>query len=251
MFGCVGQDVFGERLKHNLEAVGVDLSCVLKSPNEPTGAALILVEAGGQNQIVVIPGANGTVSVADLESHAESFQEGFLLLQLEIPMETVEAAAELGMARSMVTILDPAPARPLSPLLLKNVDVLTPNESEALVILGRRGSTISVEEAPQVAERLLKLGPRNVILKMGEKGVWLANERSGRHYPTRKVEAVDTTAAGDTFNGALAVAMAEGKTLEEAISFANCAAAVSVTRVGAQASIPSRAEVDRLCQTAV
>jgi ribokinase len=251
MLGRVGQDVFGERLKANLESVGIDVSDVLTSPGEATGVALILVAAGGQNQIVVIPGANGTFSPRDLESRSEVIQEGFLLMQLESPLETVEQAAALGTARGMVTILDPAPARPLSLSLLKNVDLLTPNESEALVILGRKGNTIPLGEAPQVAECLLKLGPRCIILKLGEKGAWLADEQCSRHFPSRKVEAVDMTAAGDTFNGALAVALAEGKPLEEAISFANCAATISVTRLGAQSSIPTRSEVQAVLAMSV
>ena len=244
MLGRVGQDVFGERLRANLESVGIDASGVLTSPGVATGVALILVEAGGQNQIVVIPGANGAFSPKDLESRSEAIQEGFLLMQLESSIETVEMAAALGAARNLVTILDPAPARPLSPSLLKNVCLLTPNESEALVLLGYQRSTISLGEAPQITERLLKLGPKSIILKLGEKGAWLADGQCSRHFPSRKVEAVDMTAAGDTFNGALAVALAEGKPIEEAISFANCAAAISVTRLGAQTSIPTRGEVE-------
>jgi len=144
----------------------------------------------------------------------------------------------------MTTILDPAPARPLSAALLEKVDILTPNESEALVLLGRPASTVSLDEAPGLAQALLKLGPKRVILKLGEKGAWLGDGKTSKHFPTRMVVAVDATAAGDTFNGALAVALAEGKGLEAAIGFANCAAAISVTRLGAQASVPARAEVD-------
>jgi ribokinase len=246
MLGRVGDDVFGERLKANLESVGIDVSGVRTTPGTPTGVALILVASGGQNQIVVIPGANGTLVPRDLESSSEVIREGFVLLQLESPLETVELAAALGAARNMVTILDPAPARPLSSSLLKNVHLLTPNESEALALLGREGSTISLEEAPQVTECLLRLGPPHVILKLGENGAWLADAKRSRHFPAPKVAAVDCTAAGDTFNGALAVALAEGKRLEEAISFANCSAAIAVTRLGAQTSIPDRREVEAL-----
>lgn len=246
MVGRVGKDIFGQQLRSNLESAGVDTSGVLVSDRESTGVALILVEAGGQNQIVVVPGANGTLCPGDLEATTESFQEGFLLLQLESPLETVEAAATLGQARGMVTVLDPAPARSLSSTLLNRIDIVTPNESEALVILGYRGSSISLEEAPEVAQCLLRLGPKHVILKLGDKGAWLAEDQRSRYFPACKVEAVDATAAGDTFNGALAVALAEGKSLEEAVSFANGAAAISVTRLGAQPSIPSRAEVEAL-----
>jgi ribokinase len=251
MLGRVGEDVFGERLKASLESVGIDVRGVLATPGTTTGVALILVAAGGHNQIVVVPGANGTLSPCDLEPHFKAIQEGFLLLQLESPLETVELAAAFGMVRNMGTILDPAPARPLSSSLLKNVHLLTPNESEALALLGLKGNTISLEEAPQLAERLLHLGPRQVILKMGENGAWLADGKCSRHFPARRVAAVDSTAAGDTFNGALAVALAEGKRTEEAIAFANCAAAIAVTRLGAQTSIPDRREVEALLAAAV
>jgi ribokinase len=246
MIGRVGADIFGEQLKSNLQSAGIDTSSVLATDRESTGVALILVEAGGQNQIVVVPGANGTLCPRDLEAITESFQEGYLLLQLESPLETVEAAAILGRACGMVTVLDPAPARSLSSSLLNKIDIVTPNESEALVMLGRRGSSISLQEAPEVAKGLLKLGPRRVVLKLGDKGAWLAGDQCSQYFPARKVEALDATAAGDTFNGALAVALGEGKSLEQAISFANCAAAISVTRLGAQASIPMRAEVEAL-----
>jgi len=246
MVGRVGQDIFGRQLKSNLESAGVDTRGVLLTEHESTGVALILVEAGGQNQIVVVSGANGALRPQDIQASSELFGDGFLLMQLESPLETVEAAASLGRATSMVTILDPAPARPLAAALLRNIDVLTPNESEALVILGCQGNAISIEEAPKVAESLLKLGPRKVILKLGAKGAWLADGKSSRHFPSRKVVAIDVTAAGDTFNGALAVALAEGKAMEAAISFANCAATISVTRPGAQASIPLRSEVDAI-----
>jgi ribokinase len=248
MIGRVGKDVFGEQLKSNLESAGVDTQGVQVTDGESTGVALILVEAGGQNQIVVVPGANGTLRPHDVQANWEVFNDGYLLMQLESPLETVEAAAALGRERGMMTILDPAPACSLSPRLLRHIDLITPNESEALVILGFGGSTISLQEAPEIAKRLLSLGPKHVLLKLGEKGVWLADGRRSLHFPSKKVEAIDTTAAGDTFNGALAVALAEGKTLEEAATFANCAATLSVTRLGAQASIPSRLEVDASLQ---
>ena len=168
----------------------------------------------------------------------------YLLLQLESPLHTVAAAANQGRLCGMSVILDPAPAMPLSSSLLGNVDVLTPNESEALILLGVRGDHISLDEAPAVCAKLLGLGPSCVILKMGERGAWLADSRQSRHFPAPRVEAVDTTAAGDTFNGALVTALAEGKPLERAIGFANCAAAISVTRLGAQPSVPSRREVE-------
>ena len=145
----------------------------------------------------------------------------------------------------MTVILDPAPARPLPDALLANVDILTPNESEALVLLGRRRGAVTARGgARRWRGRCVRRGPRSVILKLGEKGAFLDDGKGGRHFPGLRVEAVDATAAGDTFNGALAVALAEGKPMAEAIGFANAAAALSVTRLGAQASIPARGEVE-------
>ena len=244
MVGCVGEDVFGERLKSSLQSAGVDTTHVRSVPGESSGVALIHVETGGQNQIVIAAGANGRLSPSDVEAALDPMQSGFVLMQLESPMETVEATARLSRARGMTTILDPAPATPLSQALLQSLDLLTPNETEALLLLGRRASTVTLEEAPEIASQLLQLGPKHVILKLGEKGAWMADEHRSLHFPAHKVAAVDATAAGDTFNGALAVALAEDKSLGEAISFANAAAALSVTRLGAQASVPSREEVD-------
>ncbi len=245
MVGRVGEDVFGERLKASLGSAGVDTANVLRTPGEATGVALIFVQEGGQNMIVVAAGSNGLFKPADLEAAAKAFTEGgFLLLQLESPLETVEAAAARGRSRGMTTVLDPAPARPLGAALLANVDILTPNESEALVLLGRPAGAVQLAEAADLAAQIMKRGPKRVILKLGEKGAWLADGKQSRHFPAPAVKAVDATAAGDTFNGALAVALSEGKPLEEAIPFANCAAAISVTRLGAQTSIPSRSEVD-------
>ena len=246
MVGCVGEDVFGERLKSSLNSAGVDTGNVQAIAGESTGVALINVERGGQNQIVVAAGANACLSSRQVEAAIESLHGGYILMQLETPMETVEAAASLGRSRGMTTILDPAPAKPLSKFLLENIDVLTPNETEALLLLGRRATTVSLEEATEISQQLLQLGPKQVLLKLGDKGAWLSNNRKSRHFPTQKMEAVDATAAGDTFNGAFAVALSEGRSVEEAVVFANCAAAISVTRLGAQTSIPSREEVDLL-----
>jgi ribokinase len=246
MIGRVGDDVFGEKLIASLGAAGVNTAHVQTTRGEATGVALIFVEEGGQNVIVIAAGSNGLFKPADLEPAAPAFASGgLLLLQLESPIETVEAAAALGRARGMKVILDPAPARPLGAALLGNVDILTPNESEALVLLGKPPGEVSLQQALTMSAQLLKLGPRCVILKMGEKGAWVADGKLSRHFPAPKVKAVDATAAGDTFNGALAVALSEGKHLEEAAPFANVAAAISVTRLGAQTSIPSRTEVDQ------
>ena len=163
-----------------------------------------------------------------------------------IALIPVEAAITRGRSLGMTTILDPAPARPLSPALLGAVDILTPNESEAFVLLGLRGSAVSIDDAAVLGRRLRALGPGTVLLKLGANGAYLSDARGGRHFPARQVEAVDATAAGDTFNGALAVALGEHADMADAVAFANLAASISVTRLGAQASIPARAEVDAL-----
>jgi len=243
MVGRVGEDVFGRQLSDSLAAAGVDIAGVRVTPGTPTGVALIFVQSGGQNMIVVAPGANGRVAPADLEATGDT-RDAILLLQLEVPLETVEAAAAIGRARGWTTVLDPAPARPLPERLLSQIDILTPNESEALSLLGRASTEVSVAEAPAVAEALRRLGPGAVVLKMGAKGAWIQDNQGGKHVPAYAVDAVDATAAGDTFNGALAVALAEGRSLTESAAFAHAAAAIAVTRHGAQASIPTRAETD-------
>jgi ribokinase len=245
MVGRVGDDVIGRRLVDNLSEAGVDTAAVLATAAVPSGVALIVVEHGGQNQIVVASGANGHLAPEDVAPVVEGTSGGLLLLQLESPMETVERAAALGRARGMTVVLDPAPARPLSDALLSRVDILTPNESEAAVLLGRPEGVL-LDEAPGVARALLDRGPRSVVLKLGERGAFGHDGRDAWRVAGRSVHAVDATAAGDTFNGALAVALAEGRSMTDALTFANAAAAISVTRMGAQASIPHRGEVDTL-----
>jgi ribokinase len=244
MVGRVGDDVYGRQLRDELEAVGVDVGGVQVTAQAASGVALIVVEARGQNLIVVAPGANATLAVSDVEAALTDMNGGYLLLQLETPLDTVEAAAASARRHGATVLLDPAPAQPLSAALLAKVDILTPNESEANVLLGRGAVTVSLEDAPAMAQALLRLGSGTVVLKLGENGAMVADREGLQHVPTPRVTAVDATAAGDTFNGALAVALSEGRTLREAVVFANAAAALSVTRLGAQSSIPRRAEVD-------
>jgi ribokinase len=246
MVGRIGDDAVGEQLRASLEAAGVDTRDVLASPATSSGAAVIVVQAGGQNQIVVASGANALLSPADVSRALEGLPGGFLLLQLETPLETVEAAAAIAHRLGAAVVLDPAPARPLPDALLAHVSCLTPNESEAMILLGRREGTVTLAEAPDVARALRGRGARAVLLKLGEKGAFLDDGRETTHFPAPQVEAVDATAAGDTFNGALVVALGEGRPMADAVRFANAAAALSVTRVGAQASIPTRGEVETL-----
>jgi ribokinase len=246
MLGRVGDDVFGEKLRSSLDSVDVDTTQVLTTRGAPSGVALIFVEESGQNEIVVAPGANSLVTTHDVQQGLAGIEEGFLLLQLESPLKAVLEAAKWVRSHRHQVILDPAPAQPLESELLNNVDILTPNETEALSLLGESGNRVDLTGAAQVAKRLHRLGPAQVILKLGEHGVWYSDGSTSRHFPGRRVVAVDVTAAGDTFNGALAVALAEGQTISQAIQFANIAASISVTRPGAQPSVPARSEVDAL-----
>ncbi len=246
MIGRVGYDVFADHLKASLAAAGVDVSAVHATRSQPTGVALIWVDRQGQNSIVVASGANHALAAADVEAMRKVFRGASVaLFQLETPLDTVAAALGLAREEGARTILDPAPAQPLPGGLLARVDILTPNESEASMLLGRPPARVSREEAPELAEALRRLGPRSVVLKLGDQGSYYCGEGGGFHTPAFPVEVRDTTAAGDTFNAALAVALAEGQPAEGAVRFANAAAAISVTRLGAQASAPTREEVDR------
>jgi ribokinase len=245
LIGRVGYDVFADHLKASLAAAGVDVSGVHAARAQPTGVALIWVDRQGQNSIVVASGANYELAAADVEAMRKSLRGAAIaLFQLETPLDTVEAALKLAKEEGAITVLDPAPAHPLPAGLLSAVDILTPNESEALLLCGRPPAPVSLDQARELAESLRRQGPRTVIVKLGERGCLLLNEAGSRHFPGYTVEVRDTTAAGDTFNAALAVATAEGRSIEEAILFANAAAAISVTRLGAQASAPSRGEVN-------
>ena len=244
MVGRVGYDVFADHLKASLAAAGVDVAYVHATRSQPTGVALIWVDRNGQNSIVVASGANHAVAASDVEGLRGAFSgAAFALFQLETPLPAVSAALRLARDEGAQTILDPAPAQTLPAELLAQVDVLTPNESEAMLLLGADPST-PVTDPARVAAELRLLGPRAVILKLGSRGCYYDDGTSVFTVPAFSLNAVDTTAAGDTFNGAFAVAMAEGQTVPAALRFANAAAGLSVTRLGAQASIPTRKETD-------
>lgn len=251
MVGRVGYDVFADHLRASLAAAGVDVSAVMGTRSQPTGIAMIAVDEGGQNSIIVASGANFAFEAREVEGTRSSFRgASFVLFQLETPVDTVAAAMKLARAEGARTILDPAPARPLPAALLEQVDILTPNESEACMLLGRPAGRVGLAEAPELAKAVRSLVPSGaVILKLGDQGcLWFDGSRE-LHVPGFAVTAVDSTAAGDTFNGALAVALAEGVAVEQALRFANAAAAISVTRMGAQASVPTRSEVDEFLRT--
>ncbi len=245
MAGRVGYDLFADHLKASLSAAGVDVSAVCATKAQPTGVALIWVDAAGQNSIVVASGANHEFAAADVEALRRTIRgAGFVLFQLETPLDTVAAALALAHEEGAGTILDPAPAQPLPPAMLTRVDILTPNESEALMLLGRPAARVSPDDAPALARALRELGARKVVLKLGDRGCYFDDGQRQLFSPAFPVEVRDSTAAGDTFNAGLAIALAEGRTIDDALRFANAAAAISVTRLGAQASIPTRAEVD-------
>jgi len=239
----LGNDLFGEQARLLLAKEGIETKYIIKDKKNPSGVALIIVDEHGENSIVVAPGSNGVLSAYDIddEVYGDDTSDVFLL-QLEIPLSTVEFVAEKVAEKGNRVILNPAPARQMSDELLSSLFIITPNESEAELLTGIRVTdAVSAENA---AFRLLKKGVRNVIITMGVSGAFLLNNEISKMIPVVPVKAIDTTAAGDVFTGALAVAISEGRSLEVAIDFANKAASISVTRMGAQASAPYRNEID-------
>jgi ribokinase len=249
MVGQVGHDAFGELLLADLVTAGVDDGFVTHDPEAPTGVALIVVDDAGENSIVVASGANMRLSPADVEC-AESVitSADVLLLQLESPLETVARAAEIASANGVKVILNPAPARPLPAALLSLVDVLIPNESEtALLTRLPVGDRAEIEAA---ANALRGLGVDTVILTLGERGALLVQEGGIERFAAFDVTPVDTTAAGDAFVGGFAVALAEGRSLAEAVCWGNATGALATTKLGAQPSLPTRADVELVLNAA-
>lgn len=250
MAGRVGDDAFKDILLRSLKDAGVDARLVEVTPGIETGSAFITVDDAGQNSIIIIPGANGRCSAEDVERMRPLLGTAkVLMLQLEIPMETVEIAARTASAMGVKVILDPAPAMEIPESLWASVDVITPNEHEAAFLTGREISDFP--EAETAAAALLNKGPRWVVMKMGSRGAVSAYRNSSgdvifRRFPAFSVPVVDTTAAGDAFAGGLAVALCEGKAWDEAMRFASATAALSVTKPGAQTSMPLREEIDSL-----
>ena len=242
MIGQLGSDVFASQLKIGLQQVGVDTTAVGQVPG-PSGVALISTDKKGENSIIVVPGANGHVTAKFLDKHNDLIRNAAIVLtQLEIPLETVMRLAELTSQHRVPLMLDPAPARALPESLLHAVDWLTPNETETATLLGSP-ELLSEEKAANV---LLERGARNVILKLGARGCYVATSDGHRqHIQGYKVSAVDTTAAGDAFNGAFAVALTGGQDAFASASWATAVAAISVTRPGAQTSMPNAAEVEQ------
>jgi ribokinase len=238
----IGNDLFGSQAVGSLMRENIDTHYIVNDPEFPSGVALITVDSKGENSIVVAPGSNARLHVEDIPSEIfETASFKILLLQLEIPINIVEYSAVMASEHGIKVILNPAPACKLSDNLLEHVWMITPNEIEAEAISGKQITDIaSVEKA---AELIQERGVKNVIITLGETGAFVKAENYTRLIPGIKVSPVDTTAAGDVFNGALAVALSEGMDLYEAIVFANKAASISVTRMGAQASAPYRNEI--------
>ena len=239
----VGRDIFGEQAVAGFVRDGIAVDYVFRDPAAPSGVALIFVAKDGENSIAVASGANAKLSPADVKKARPAFTDAsVLLMQLETPLTTVQAAAELAAQRGLRVILNPAPARPLPDELLRLVSILTPNETEAELLTGIAVKNDS--SAVQAAGKLLARGVQTVILTLGARGAFIATKESSQLVPSFKVKPVDTTAAGDIFNGALAVALAEDKSLPDAVRFANAAAALSVTMLGAQPSAPARKQIE-------
>ena len=241
MIGRLGQDAFGDQLRTHMQSVGVDCSGIATSEGS-SGVAVILVSGRGENCIVVAPGANNLVTPQDLDANAETIRgAGVVLAHLEIPLETVEYLAAMCKRADVPLMLDPAPARELPQSLLENVTWFTPNETEAEFFVGREHS-----RPERTAEALLARGCAGVVLKLGSRGAYVQQRGgAGQLVPAFPVNAVDSTAAGDAFNGGFATGLMLGKSPLEAARFAAAVAAISVTRPGAQPSMPTMSEVEQ------
>lgn len=239
----LGHDAFGEQMRQHFLHEGMDPQHILCDAQAPTGTALITVEEQGENRIIVIPGANALLSTEDIEKALPELTScTYVLTQLEIPLDTVAYLAEKASEQGKRLILNPAPARPLPDSLLKQVFLITPNETEAEILTGIK--VCDEASALQAATWFMEKGVRQVIITLGSKGAFVCTRDFQGLIPSYKVQATDTTAAGDVFNGAVTVALSEGKALTDAARFGCAASAIAVTRRGAQASIPTRKEVD-------
>ncbi|MBL4296849.1 ribokinase [Vibrio fluvialis] len=240
---CVGDDSFGINIRESFKLDGMNISGVKMQPNCPTGIAMIQVSDSGENSICISAEANARLTAEAIEPDLARIREAkYLLMQLETPIDGIVKAAQVAKEARTNVILNPAPARETPDELLSCVDVITPNETEAEVLTG---ITVTDDASAQLAaDALHRKGIEIVMITLGAKGVWLSQNGRGTLIPGFRVQATDTTAAGDTFNGALVTGLLEEMPLESAIKFAHAAAAISVTRFGAQTSIPNRAEVD-------
>lgn len=245
MIGAVGDDEFGRALKKNLERAGVNTSGLQMMENETTGQAFITVDDQGENAIILISGANGRMSKELVQENLECIENcDILIMQLEIPVETVAYLKDVAMKLGKTVILDPAPAQPdLPESLWQGIDYIKPNESELEILVGRKME--SLEELKSGAREMIQKGVKGVIVSLGGEGCLFVTDKEEKYFPANKVKAVDTTAAGDSFTAAFALALSQGKDCDEAIMFGQKVSSIVVTRKGAQTSIPTIDELER------
>ncbi|KAJ9431246.1 ribokinase [Candidatus Pantoea symbiotica] len=244
---CVGADDIGERIRQQLQQDRIDTAPVETVADESTGVAMIFVNGEGENNIGIYSGANAALTPARVVQHQQVIADAdALLMQLESPLESVLAAAKIARAQQTQVILNPAPATALSDELLALIDIITPNETEAEILTGI--AVKSDEDAARAAAALHAKGIDTVLITLGRRGVWLSEQGNGVRIPGFSVQAIDTIAAGDTFNGAFITARLEGVPMHDAVRFAHAAAAIAVTRPGAQPSVPWRTEIDAFLQ---
>jgi len=238
----LGNDVFGKQTTEHFLKEGINTKFVFTDDHAASGVALITVDAKGENSIVVASGANNTITKSEIDNAEETLKEAdVVLLQLEIPLEIIDYVVEKAAGYNKKVILNPAPAATLNEKIFKNLFAITPNETEAELLTGVQ--VTDIDTATKAAKVLYDKGVNTVIITLGSQGAFVYTATEQKLVPGHKVDAVDTTAAGDTFNGALAAALANGKSLEEGIAFANKAASISVTRMGAQSSVPTLDEI--------
>jgi ribokinase len=243
LVGRSGADDFGSMLRASMQISGVDIQYVETTSNAPTGVAIIAIDERGENTIIVVPGANGTIASPDIERLKLALADAqLLLLQLEVPLPMVEAAAKAARERGITVMIDPAPAQPLPDAIFKLADILTPNETEAAALVG---FSLDTEADIELAASLLRdRGAQAVVIKLGARGAYTLDSTGGRFHDRFAVTPIDTVGAGDAFNAGLAVALAEGKPFHEAVRWGLATGAIAVTRSGAQAAMPRRAEVE-------
>ena len=242
LIACIGDDMFGRQALEGFKKDQIDIQCVRTDASAPSGVALIMVDEQGENSIAVASGANAKLSANDVRAARSVITNAdVLLMQLETPVETVIAAAKMAADEGVRVLLNPAPAQKLQHELLKNISIITPNETEAELLTGIK--VIDEESAAEAAHSLQNLGPQIVLITLGAMGVFVLSEHFEGLAPSFKQDAIDTTAAGDVFNGALATAIAKDVEFLEAVRFAQAAAAISVTRLGAQPSAPQKLEI--------
>jgi len=241
---AVGDDDIGKQICDQLKKDQINIASIKTIAQEKTGIALIFVNEQGENQIGIYAGANSAVTPEYIDAYQQNIIDAdAILMQLEIPIETIAAAVKLAKAHHTLVIVNPAPATSLTDEILKNIDIITPNETEAESLTGIKVSR--EQDANLAAQYLHKKGIMTVIITLGNKGAWISVNGLGKLIPGYKVKVVDTTAAGDTFNGMLITALLENKTLTQAVNYAHAAAAIAVTRAGAQSSIPWRDEIEQ------